>query len=258
MWRSFAFTVFYFSNILSLALPALAESTLNSPSFTRPAAIADKALQQQIIRLRRPAVTAGMRCIREGKMTALVPKQEIALTDELRATFFVYIPANYPQSDIEHLAELSLTDDQEKEVYQTRFKLTGNPGIVKLELPRTKNLTPNEPESLLELNKLYRWRFTVICDDFDWSSNPSVGGFIKRIELKRLFYGSFINAPPIGMYPAYRNFGLWDEAVLSLLGERHRLHYDKKFAKEWLEFWQAEGLEDIAQVPIISCCTLEK
>lgn len=258
MWRHFAFTVFSLSNLLALTLPALAQSTLNSPSFTRPATIADKALQQQIIRLRRPPSKAGSRCIQQGKMTALVPKQEIALTDEPGVTFFVYVPPNNPQSHKEHLAELSLTDDQGNRVYETKFKLTGNPGIVRLEMPLAKTSTPTQPISLLDTNTLYQWDFTVICDDMDWSANPNVGGFIKRVEFKRYLYGAFINAPPFGMYHTYRNFGLWYQAVESIIGEKLGSHNNKKLAKEWLEFLQAEGLEDLAQVPIISCCTLEK
>ncbi|HLO89204.1 MAG TPA: DUF928 domain-containing protein [Nostocaceae cyanobacterium] len=258
MQRKFNFNLFALSFLCSfLALPKLAYSLDISYPPHRDAATADSALQKTIQRLRRQPETAGGSCIKSG-MTALVPKKQIGLTDANSITFLVYVPENRYSSNQKYSAELSLLDNQDNLIYQNRFKLTGNPGIIALELPFNKIKSSNNVD-LVELNKLYQWEFTVICDDIDYSSNPSAGGFFKKVKFERN-YGPFVNAPPLPIYWVGLNFsyGFWYQGISSLVSAKDRYPKNKELTEEWIEVLKEEGLEHLAKAKLIYCCTLEE
>ncbi|GEM_PF-3737604 len=103
-------------------------------------------------------------------LTALVPEKGSSLTLSDSPTLLFYVPyvSNSPID-----AKFSLQNDDGYNVIQPpiMLKLSGTPGIIKINLPKT-----------LEKEKYYRWSLAIICDSEDYSTNPGVHGWIKRVE----------------------------------------------------------------------------
>jgi hypothetical protein len=201
---------------------------------------------------------------KEGKMplTGLMPirnklNQETrvatnqTLTVAANPTFFVYVPENTAK-----FAEFWLFDDQDNKVYETRLELptvlssdvssssVSTPGIVKLSLPANVSL---------ETGKNYRWEFKLNCiDEFgDASNNLLVDGWIQRTELSSDLKTKIEQATPLEQAKLYAKARIWSEALM-LAAQLRSSH-----PAEWEELLKSVGLNEIAQVPLLECCTLE-
>lgn len=98
-------------------------------------------------------------------------------------TLFFYVPKakDYPELYETESGEFEILDQSGKTVYLSKFKIVepvadmkDSSGIVKLALPKNISLATNEE---------YIWRFEIICDEWDRSSNEFVEGFIKKTVL---------------------------------------------------------------------------
>jgi hypothetical protein len=201
----------------------------------------------------------------EGKMplTGLMPirnklNQETrvatnqTLTVAANPTFFVYVPETTAKS-----AEFLLLDDQDKKVYKTSLKLptvlssdvssssVSTPGIVKLSLPANVSL---------ETGKTYHWEFQLNCppdESGDASYIPLVEGWIQRTELSSDLKTKIEQATPLEQAKLYAKARIWSEALM-LAAQLRSSH-----PAEWEELLKSVGLNEIAQVPLLECCTLE-
>jgi len=201
---------------------------------------------------------------KEGKMplTGLMPignklNQETrvatnqTLTVAANPTFFVYVPETTAE-----FAEFLLLDDQDNKVYETSLQLptvlssdvssssVSTPGIVKLSLPANVSL---------ETGKNYRWQFQLNCIDNtgDASNNPLVDGWIQRTELSSDLKTKIEQATPLEQAKLYAKARIWSEALM-LAAQLRSSH-----PAEWEELLKSVGLNEIAQAPLLECCTLE-
>jgi hypothetical protein len=200
---------------------------------------------------------------KEGKMplTGLMPRNPLTnrpvnqtLTVAANPTFFVYVPETTAKS-----AEFWLFDDQDNKVYETSLQLptvvssdvssssVSTPGIVKLSLPANVSL---------ETGKTYHWEFQLNCPpedpkDPDASGNPLVGGWIQRTELSSDLKTKIEQATPLEQAKLYAKARIWSEALM-LAAQLRSSH-----PAEWEELLKSVGLNEIAQVPLLECCTLE-
>jgi len=177
------------------------------------------------------------------------------LTVAANPTFFVYVPETTAK-----FAEFLLLDDQDKKVYETSLKLptvlssdvsnssVSTPGIVKLSLPANVSL---------ETGKTYHWEFQLNCppenpqDPPDASDNPLVEGWIQRTELSSDLKTKIEQATPLEQAKLYAKARIWSEALM-LAAQLRSSH-----PAEWEELLKSVGLNEIAQVPLLECCTLE-
>jgi len=204
----------------------------------------------------------------EGKMplTGLMPignklNQETrvatnqTLTVAANPTFFVYVPETTAED-----AKFLLLDDQDNKVYETSLKLptvvssdvssssVSTPGIVKVSLPANVSL---------ETGKTYKWEFQLNCppenpqDPPDASDNPLVDGWIQRTELSPDLKTKIEQATPLEQAKLYAKARIWSEALM-LAAQLRSSH-----PAEWEELLKSVGLNEIAQVPLLECCTLE-
>lgn len=121
---------------------------------------------------------------RERPLIALVDNSNPTLTTQANPTFLFYSPYSQSAQRTQGsqnfrtiTAEFELRDEDEKSVLKNQklvFALPEKPGIVKITVPKT--------ETTLEPDKEYFWIFRVICDANDNSANPSVAGWIKRVN----------------------------------------------------------------------------
>ena len=201
----------------------------------------------------------------EGKMplTGLMPignklNQETrvatnqTLTVAASPTFFVYVPETTAKS-----VKFWLGDDQDNKVYETSLQLptvlssdvssssVSTPGIVKLSLPANVSL---------ETGKTYHWEFQLNCppdNNGDASDNPLVEGWIQRTELSSDLKTKIEQATPLEQAKLYAKARIWSEALM-LAAQLRSSH-----PAEWEELLKSVGLNEIAQVPLLECCTLE-
>lgn len=121
---------------------------------------------------------------RERGLRALVDASDPTLTTEENPTLLFYSPYGQPASgsleantSVATTAEFELRDEDENSALKQGkivVSIPSQPGIVSLKIPSS--------EVRLEPNKEYFWVFRVICDRDDTSANPSVSGWIKRVD----------------------------------------------------------------------------
>jgi hypothetical protein len=202
----------------------------------------------------------------EDKMplTGLMPRNSLThrpvnqtLTVAANPTFFVYVPETTTLSAEDLLfAEFSVSDDQDHEVYQTTFPLptvlssdvpsssVSTPGIVKLSLPANVSL---------ETGKNYRWVFQLYCGkaNADRVFGRYVEGWIQRTELSSDLKTKIEQATPLEQAQLYAKARIWSETLMLAAQLR------SSQPAEWEKLLKSVGLNEIAQVPLLECCTLE-
>ena len=202
----------------------------------------------------------------EDKMplTGLMPRNSLThrpvnqtLTVAANPTFFVYVPETTTLSAEELVfAEFSVSDDQDNEVYKTTFPLptvlssdvpsssVSTPGIVKLSLPANVSL---------ETGKNYRWVFQLVCEkaNADPVFGQYVEGRIQRTELSSDLKTKIEQATPLEQAQLYAKARIWSETLMLAAQLR------SSQPAEWEKLLKSVGLNEIAQVPLLECCTLE-
>lgn len=171
----------------------------------------------------------------------------LGLTVAERPIFWFYIP--FPLT-AQRPIEFVLEDDQGKEFYQTTFTESGiSSGIAGFELPSTA--------PPLEVNRTYRWYFSVYCTP-DRTDDPILAeGSVKRVAITSSLTRQLEQAKPQQRFELYAKAGLWHEAVNSLAELRRKNPEDVTLKKEWTTLLQAMNLDAIAKEPITSMLTPE-
>jgi hypothetical protein len=176
-------------------------------------------------------------------MIALVPNTEVGWSATESPTFWVYVPYSFT-SPVSSKLSLRDKDGRPVPIEPVEFTLSGTPGVVGLRLPKP-----------LENERLYRWRFTIICDKKDESENPVVGGLVRWVEPNPSLMNQLQKAQPRERAALYAQNGFWYEAV-TILAERHNTApNDSQAATDWSNLLQSVQLEVIANEPIVQCCT---
>jgi len=185
------------------------------------------------------------------------------LTVAANPTFFVYVPSTTTESAEDLVfAEFSVYDDQDKDVYNTTFRLptvlssdlhnssVSTPGILKLSLPTNVSL---------ETGKTYRWVFQLYCSTANADPNfePTynnlfVDGWIQRTELSPDLKTKIEQATPLEQAKLYAKESIWSETLM-LAAQLRSSNPD-----EWEELLKSVGLNEIAQAPFIEYPTPEQ
>ncbi len=182
-------------------------------------------------------------------LTALVPFTEEpndvvnvwSQTTLERPTWFFYMPYT---KDMAHAVEFVLQDGDSNEVYKKAIALKDRPGIIGVSLPSTA--------PALELNKEYRWFFSVNCDEQKNAPWTYVEGVIKRVDLNQSTLKDLENANPLQRYTIYAQKGIWHEA-LAILAQLHQQNpQDTTLQAQWQNLLSSIRLDDVAKEPLLS------
>lgn len=178
-------------------------------------------------------------------LRVLIPTTDPGLTTENYPTFWFYLPfgqtkanpAKNVTSDITH-AEFALLDDKGSLVISKPLLLTlpAKSGIVKVTLPTS--------EKPLKVGKDYNWHFSIVCDANQPSANPTVSGWLTRVEASSKLVSQLKAVPSQDQYLAYKENSLWFEHISQLAAFRG------KHPEAWANVLKTFGLEDLAQSPI--------
>ncbi|MFN6516889.1 MAG: DUF928 domain-containing protein [Nostoc sp. CreGUA01] len=182
-------------------------------------------------------------------LTALVPFTEEA--DEVvnvwaqttleRPSWFFYMPYT---KDVGNVVEFVLQDKDSNQVYKKAIALPDKPGVVRVSLPSTA--------PALELNKEYRWFFSVNCDKQKNAPWTYVEGVIERVDLSQSLIKELETAEPLQRYTIYAQKGLWYEALGILAQLREKNSEDPTLQAEWENLLASIRLDDVAKKPLLS------
>lgn len=139
-------------------------------------------------------------------------------------------------------AQFVLRDKDGKLVAQTDVVLPKTPGIISLSLPKTA------PPLLV--GQRYRWFLKIYCRE---QEPPAfVDGWIQIDALDPTLKERLEKATPRDRVALYAANGIWFEALNTASKLRRRNPKDPA----WAELLQVVGLNDLANEPIVECCTL--
>jgi hypothetical protein len=163
------------------------------------------------------------------------------LTSTGHPTFWFYVPYTAPLT-----AEFVLQDKQGTEFveqYQQTVLLPTKPGIVSVALPvMVKSL---------EVGKVYRWVFSIVCNRQSRSSDVSVSGRVQRVSLSPTLTRQIEAAPLHDRVLLYAANGIWYEP-LTLVGDRLFSHSQNlPVMQDWTDLLSSVGLESVANAPIV-------
>ena len=191
--------------------------------------------------------TGSVRSVRGGcassnqlNLTALVPKNKIGRTVSDYPTFFFYLP----QTEAE-LAELILEDESGNQIYQQDLTIKNLSGVIGVSIPANTNVPP------LEVGKNYTWKFTVVCDPQDSSSDQLETGIVRRVELTADILRQLDVADPRQKTVIYAENGIWQDALGTLAAARRANPNDTDLAADWESLLDSVTLREIAKEPIV-------
>src|SRR4028118_1680957 len=191
--------------------------------------------------------TGRVRSVRGGcasssqlNLTALVPENKIGRTISDYPTFFFYLP----KTDAE-LAELILEDESGNQIYQQDLTIKNLSGVIGVSIPANTNVPP------LEVGKSYTWKFTVVCDPEDRSSDQLETGIVRRVELSADILGQLEAADPQQKAVIYAENGIWQDALSNLAAARRANPNESVFQTDWESLLESVTLGAIAKEPIV-------
>jgi hypothetical protein len=194
-----------------------------------------------------PATTAGggtrsddTAClnIQEGEMplAALMPNREnIAKTATATPNLYWYVPSTKA-----NMGELVIVDENGQEIYFNRFALPKQAGIIKLSIPAKANLKPGHT---------YSWAMMVVCDSRYRNRDKYVEGQLEYISLEPELKSKIKRIATLEQAKVYAQGGIWAE-TLDLIAQ---MRTEKP--KDWQQLLKSVGLEKLADVPFLECCT---
>jgi Domain of Unknown Function (DUF928) len=169
-------------------------------------------------------------------------------TIEEKPSLWFYIPYNYNEESQLEYAKLALVDEDKHLVKETPilFKLPEKAGIAQVKLPIS-----------LEVNKQYKWFFSIVCDENKPSRNPSVTGWIRRVLPEKSVSAVGQSKIPAVRYRVYAHSGLLYDAFTWLVKAYEPIkqsnenlfssnfgNYQETLQKDWFDFFRELDLSD--------------
>ena len=230
-----------------LNLQVQGQSVINQP----PASL---ALHQNNDRRRLPGrrePAAGRGCglsKPQPPLTALSPETNLGFTVAAYPQFFFYIP----QMQVKAL-KFSILKEDNKKIYEKTLAIPSTSGIFNLSIPANKSLPA------LEVGKDYHWYFQIICPGLD-NGNSYVDGWVQRVEpnstSRRPLERTATRENVSGDYAQRSAKGdrkneFWYDAITTIAKKRRANPQNATISAEWENLLRSEGLENIAQMPLV-------
>ena len=187
-------------------------------------------------------------CPIPGKpLKALIPSNRFGATVAAHPSFFVYMPALWPQTSAR--VEFVLEDMEGNYIYKSAFKTSGTPGIVTINLPNQGGLSP------LQVGKDYKWSYSIICQPDELLRERSrdivVEGWVRRVELNSTLKTQLMQASPQRQAELYAEAEIWHDALATLVQLRRNNPNDPVVAAEWAKLLSAAGLDELTKEALV-------
>ena len=261
-WQKSVFSLTLALKLLAMtAVTAAAEAQLTEPRPPRP----QSAVRGEVYQLagftpptnigKPPTAGGGTRgdfCAQdlalpnaEVPLTPLVPaladgEGDWGLTVSERPAFFVYVPATTARK-----AEFVLRDEDWNDVYRTELRISGEAGIVRVRMPKSK--------AALVVGENYRWHFALVCPEGDrgYVDEITVEGWTRRIELDPDLAAKLAGKTALTRSSIYADNGIWLDALSALADSLLDSPEDSTLIRAWENILASAGLANIAKRPIV-------
>lgn len=160
---------------------------------------------------RESAGTRGCVFGNPASLIALMPESGVGRTTEAYPTFYWYLPisqASFVEFTLTHNSD---TGEAAELIYQTRFAVTGEKGIMSLQLPPTASMPP-----LVEGDR-YHWQVAVFCNPNSPSGELQVDGWIERQAPDASLTAALTDASELDQANLYASNGYWFDALDRLM-----------------------------------------
>jgi hypothetical protein len=154
-------------------------------------------------------------------------------------TLFWRVPSNQAEA-----IELILFDESDNEIYRAVLQITGEAGIISLSFPAHAGMPP------LEIDKLYRWSFSLICDSADRSADLYTEGWIQRVEPDPDLAAEIEAAADRDRPSIYAAGGLWHDALTAIAEQRRANPESEAAVARWRNLLESVGLGAVADEPL--------
>jgi Domain of Unknown Function (DUF928) len=201
-------------------------------------------------------------CPNQAKITAFVPParmQEtlskafspVDTTLSAHPTIWLHLTSIPPNAQV----QFTLQDAAgRKQLYNTRFQLTGQTGILGVQIPKTA------PE--LKVGESYLWQLAVQCDRQDPSSDVLViGSWLQRVspaQIKSLpgfdpkpIVQELSRAAEIDKPALYASLGVWQDAVTTLIELQRQQPNNQELKEDWRSLLTGAQMAEFINAPIL-------
>jgi hypothetical protein len=169
---------------------------------------------------------------------ALVPQEFYGTTLSDRPSILVYLP----ESNAEE-AVFSLKDEAGNLIYQTVLPISGEAGVVRVQLPTAV--------PALTIGKNYQWLTALKLDGRLGPSSPYVDGWIQRIAPTDEMAEALKKTDAIARAEALANAGIWYDSAATLAELREQKPDQEASLKNWQELLTSVGLQSIQSAPML-------
>jgi Domain of Unknown Function (DUF928) len=183
-----------------------------------------------------------------GKLMALVPENNLVLTQQAYPNILFYIPQTSKPTTMEFV----LQDDSRRSVYEKTFTKDGSD--TKADSGEIISLRSLDSASLpqLAIDKKYHWYLSIICDPENRANDIVVHGWIKRVALDPNLAKQVERTSLLERAHLYTKAGLWQDAIATLAELRYSQPRDSQLAASWTQLLNSEKLSAIAHEPLLN------
>lgn len=151
-----------------------------------------------------------------------------------RPTFWLYIQTLSETSRPTQLeAEISIFDENYRGLYRRTFTLPRQSGIVNLQWPLAVPL---------ENNKVYKWRFSIICDPRNRIEDVVSNGLIEKVLVSKSLSEKIKTANSEDLVALYADEGLWIDMLTAFAFLGKTSPESEAFRSTWTLIKKGTGL----------------
>ena len=171
-------------------------------------------------------------------LTPLVSSSGQAVTVSERPTFLAYVPETAATK-----ASLIVKDAAEDYYYQTTLSIPRGSGIMRVALP--------DDAPPLQTGNNYTWSLSIICGQTMRPGDPTIGGFIGKVEADGTLTSQLEQASLSERAALYGNQGAWYDTLTAVAELKKQSPSDSTVTATWKKLLGAVGLEAIASQPLL-------
>jgi len=171
-------------------------------------------------------------------MMALLPQSFYGTTLSGHPTILVYLPASEARE-----AVFSLKDEAKNLHYQMTLPVSGEAGIVVVQLPNTA--------PALEVNKNYQWYVALKVDGNLSPNSPFVDGWIQRITPDAALANALEGKSPVQRASILAAKGVWYDSASILAVLKGIDPTDAVVTREWTELLDSVQLSQLTNTPVL-------
>lgn len=178
----------------------------------------------------------------------LVPSKEAQQTTKAHPTFFFYIPKTV--KPIEGLEFVLRNEDNTETIYKQTFPPVEQAGII--------SITPPANQPSLKAGQEYTWGFSMICNANSRDQDQYLEGKIELMQDENIAAQIQETTKPLDSAVLYATAGFWENALSIVADLRRQNPKDPEIKQYWADLLKSVDLEEVADQPLLPCCSAEK